>query len=98
MLRTLFWGAVACAGLTSAAVAQQDAYVIGVTGAMTGPSAGTLGPAVEGLRIYVDRLNAAGGVNGRQIKLMLQDDSSEPSKACTLRVSLLNPATARVGY
>ena len=81
MLRTLFWGAVACAGLTSAAVAQQDAYVIGVTGAMTGPSAGTLGPAVEGLRIYVDRLNAAGGVNGRQIKLMLQDDSSEPSKA-----------------
>ena len=80
MLRTMCLGTVACAAMATAALAQ-DAYVIGVTGAMTGPSAGTLGPAVEGLRIYIDRLNAAGGVNGKPIKLVLQDDSSEPSKA-----------------
>ena len=35
-------------------------------GALTGPAAGTTAPPVEGLRLYVDRLNAAGGVNGKQ--------------------------------
>ena len=44
----------------------QEAYVIGLTGAMTGPSAGTLGPAVDGLRLYVEKLNASGGINGRK--------------------------------
>lgn len=59
----------------------QDALKIGLTGALTGPVAGTYAPAVEGLRLYIDRLNKAGGVNGRQIELLLQDDASEPSRA-----------------
>ena len=80
MKKNVMLGAAALAVAAAPATAQ-DAYVIGVTGAMTGPSAGTLGPAVEGLRIYIDRLNAAGGVNGKPVKLVLQDDSSEPSKA-----------------
>jgi branched-chain amino acid transport system substrate-binding protein len=75
-LIVLLTGAV----LAGPAVAQES-YVIGLTGAMTGPAAGTLGPAVEGLRLYVDRLNATGGVNGRKVQLILQDDSAEPSKA-----------------
>ncbi len=62
-------------------VIAQESYVIGLTGGMTGPAAGTYGPAVEGLRLYVDKLNASGGVNGHRIQLILQDDSSEPSKA-----------------
>jgi ABC-type branched-subunit amino acid transport system substrate-binding protein len=61
--------------------AAQDAYVIGVTSALTGPPASTYAPAIEALRLYVDRVNAAGGVNGKQIRLMVQDDSAEPSKA-----------------
>lgn len=61
--------------------AAQDAYVIGLTGALTGPPASTYAPAVEALRIYVDRVNAAGGVNGKKINLILQDDSAEPGKA-----------------
>jgi ABC-type branched-subunit amino acid transport system substrate-binding protein len=61
--------------------AAQDAWVVGITGAITGPSAGTLGPAVDGIRIYIDRLNAAGGIAGKPVKLIIQDDSSEASKA-----------------
>jgi branched-chain amino acid transport system substrate-binding protein len=73
---------VACAASAFALPAvAQDAYVIGLTGAMTGPSAGTLGPAVDGLRLTIEKLNTAGGINGRKIQLILQDDSSEPSKA-----------------
>jgi ABC-type branched-subunit amino acid transport system substrate-binding protein len=59
----------------------QDAYVIGLTGALTGPPASTYAPAVDALRIYIDRVNAAGGVNGRKINLILQDDSAQPGKA-----------------
>ena len=44
----------------------------GLTGALTGPGAGTSGPAVEGLRLYVDRINAAGGIKaGRSISSCL---------------------------
>ena len=59
----------------------QDAYVIGLSGALTGPNAGVYAPVVEGIKLYVDHLNGKGGVNGRQIRLLIQDNSGEPSKA-----------------
>ena len=80
MFKRSFVGAFAAAAVALPAMAQ-DAYVVGLTGAMTGPAAGTTGPAVEGLRLYVDRVNAAGGINGRKIQLILQDDQGEPTKA-----------------
>ncbi len=36
---------------------------------------------MEALRIYIDRVNAAGGINGKKVNLILQDDSAEPGKA-----------------
>jgi branched-chain amino acid transport system substrate-binding protein len=59
----------------------QDAYTIGLTGALTGPPASTYAPAVEALRVYLERVNAAGGINGKKVNLILQDDSAEPGKA-----------------
>jgi len=79
MLRRVMIGLAAVAAFALPAAAQ-DHYVIGLTGAMTGPAAGSLAPAVEGVRIYVDRLNAAGGINGKKVELILQDDAAEPSK------------------
>jgi branched-chain amino acid transport system substrate-binding protein len=67
-------------GLAGPAIAQ-DAYVVGITAALTGPPASTYAPAMDALRIYIDRVNARGGVNGRKINLILTDDSAEPSKA-----------------
>jgi ABC-type branched-subunit amino acid transport system substrate-binding protein len=82
MLKQSLLAAIATVAIALPAAAQET-YTIGLTGAMTGPAAGTLGPAVEGLRIYVEKLNAAGGINGRKVNLILQDDSAEPSKAAT---------------
>jgi len=78
MLRKLAFAAVA---ILAGPAAAQDAYVIGLTGALTGPPASTYAPAVEALRIYIERVNASGGVNGRRIDLLLEDDSAQPSKA-----------------
>jgi branched-chain amino acid transport system substrate-binding protein len=80
MLRKLA-AAAAVAGLIHWPASAQDAYTIGLTGALTGPPASTYAPAVEALRVYLERVNAAGGINGKKIKLILQDDSAEPGKA-----------------
>jgi len=77
--RFLLGGLTVCAIALPAAA--QDAYLVGVTAALTGPPASTYAPAVDALRIYIDRVNAAGGVNGKQIKLMIEDDGAQPSKA-----------------
>ena len=71
------------AGLALMTVASPAAaeIKIGLTGALTGPVAGTYAPAVEGLRLYIDGVNAAGGINGEPIELILQDDGAEPSRA-----------------
>ena len=71
----------ALAASLAAPAAAQDAYVVGITAALTGPPASTYAPAMEALRIYIDRVNANGGVNGKPIKLVFLDDSAQPSKA-----------------
>jgi branched-chain amino acid transport system substrate-binding protein len=81
-------GVLAAAAMALPAAAQ-DAYVVGVSGALTGPAAGTNAPPIEGLRLYVDRLNAAGGVNGKKIQLIVLDDGAEPSKAAANAKRLL---------
>jgi len=80
MLRKLA-GAMLAAAMFAGPAAAQDTYNVGLTGALTGPPASTYAPAVEALRIYIDGVNAAGGVNGKKINLILQDDSAEPGKA-----------------
>ena len=67
----------------------QDAYVIGVTAAMTGPAAATQAPVIEMLRLYVDRLNAKGGINAHRINLLVEDDQAEPSKAAANVIKLI---------
>jgi len=61
----LLLGALTAAAFALSAAAQ-DAYVIGVTGALTGPAAGTNAPPIEGLRLYVERLNAAAASTARR--------------------------------
>jgi ABC-type branched-subunit amino acid transport system substrate-binding protein len=80
MRMTIALAAAGLAGLMGTANAQ-DAYVIGVTSALTGPPASTYAPAMDALRIYLDGVNARGGINGKKINLVIQDDSAEPSKA-----------------
>jgi branched-chain amino acid transport system substrate-binding protein len=82
-------GAAMAAVLLAAPAAAQDAYTIGLTGALTGPPASTYAPAADALRLYVERLNAAGGIAGKKINLILQDDAAEPGKATANAKKLL---------
>ena len=85
-----FAAAVAATGLLPIGAANaQDTYTVGVTAAMTGPGAATQAPVMEMLRIYVDRINAKGGINGHRIKLLIEDDQAEPSKAAANATKLV---------
>ncbi len=80
MMKRFLLAAAASSILALPAVAQ-NAYLVGVTAALTGPASSTYAPAVDAMRIYIDRVNAAGGVNGKKITLMIEDDGAQPSKA-----------------
>ena len=82
-------GAAALALWVQAAPAQ-DSYVVGVTGAMTGPQAGILAPVVEMAGAYVNHINSRGGINGKQVRLVVADDQGEPSRAAANAKKLLS--------
>jgi ABC-type branched-subunit amino acid transport system substrate-binding protein len=79
MLKKILLGTLAIIALAPPAAAQD--YVIGVTGALTGPPSSTYAPAVDAMRIYIDRVNESGGINGHKIRLVIEDDGAQPSKA-----------------
>jgi ABC-type branched-subunit amino acid transport system substrate-binding protein len=71
------------AALQVAPAQAQDAYVVGVSGAMTGPVAAGYAPIVESMKAYLDHVNSNGGVNGKPIRLIVLDDQAQPSRAAT---------------
>jgi ABC-type branched-subunit amino acid transport system substrate-binding protein len=67
----------------AAALAQEGVgkteVVIGQSAALTGPGSALAAPFVQGARLYFDKVNAAGGVNGRKIELVTLDDRGNPA-------------------
>lgn len=61
----------------------QENYVIGMTGDLSGPSAGTYKPLIEGVRVYFDKLNDEGGINGHKIQMVTRDSRSDPNQVVT---------------
>lgn len=60
--------------------AENDNYIIGCTGPLTGDAA-SYGVAVYlGAMLAVNEINAAGGINGVDFQFMMLDDSADPDK------------------
>ncbi|MBP6019595.1 MAG: ABC transporter substrate-binding protein [Burkholderiaceae bacterium] len=49
-----------------------------------------LGPYKNGMLMAVDQINAAGGVNGKQLELIIRDDNSNPGDAVRAAEELLS--------
>ena len=79
------WMVAAMLLLTAQAYAQdgvsKTAVVLGQSVALTGPSATLGAPFAQGAKLYFDRLNSAGGVNGRKVELISVDDMGSPEQA-----------------
>lgn len=61
-----------------------DKVKIGVFMSMTGDTAQFGISSTNGIKMAADEINAAGGINGKQVELDVQDDRSDPSEAATI--------------
>ena len=74
--------------------------VIGVDCPMTGGNAGFGEQLPLGAQMAADEVNAAGGINGKMVKLDIQDDKSDPKEAATIATKFVadESVVASVGY
>jgi len=56
-------------------------YIFGYQTDLSGVARASYAPIAEGFRLYVEGLNARGGVNGHPIKVIYEDDKSKPGLA-----------------
>jgi len=62
---------------------------IGAVLSVTGPASFLGDPEDKTLRLYVNRINQAGGVNGRPIQLIIYDDGGDANRARTFATRLI---------
>ena len=83
--RTKTWAAVAGAtaftALTALSAHAQDTIKIGVSEPLTGAVAASGNYVTNGARIAADVINKKGGVLGKQIELVIEDNKSNPREA-----------------
>ncbi|HYH85209.1 MAG TPA: ABC transporter substrate-binding protein [Pyrinomonadaceae bacterium] len=61
-----------------------DKVKIGVFMSLTGSTAQFGISSTNGIKMAADEVNAAGGINGKQIELLVQDDRSDAQEAATI--------------
>lgn len=72
------------------ALAQQAPIKVGIGIAQTGPLGGGGKPALLGLQMWVDDVNARGGMLGRRVQLIAYDDQSNPANVPGIYSKLLD--------
>ncbi|MGO4395931.1 ABC transporter substrate-binding protein [Variovorax sp. M-6] len=78
--------AVACLGANAAA---QDVIKIGVNQPLTGVVAASGNYVTTGAKIAADEINAGGGINGKKIELVIEDNKSNPTEAANAAEKLI---------
>ncbi|NYT61995.1 ABC transporter substrate-binding protein [Alcaligenaceae bacterium] len=79
---------IAVLGVAATSVWAQDTIKIGeLNSYKTQPA--FLGPYKKGMELAVEQINAAGGVNGKQLELIIRDDNSNPGDAVRVAEELL---------
>lgn len=85
----LTMGLVGC-GSGQGSSGDSDEIVIGAIGPLSG-GASTYGQSVKnGAQIFLDKVNANGGIDGKQVVLKFEDDEADPTKAINAYDKLVN--------
>lgn len=67
-----------------------DTIKIGVAGAHSGDLASYGLPTVNAVRLVVDEVNAKGGINGKKVELLIEDDMCKPEIATNSATKLVS--------
>jgi branched-chain amino acid transport system substrate-binding protein len=82
-LGLLFWLLFSCAK-------KEDAIILGEFGSLTGVTA-TFGKSTQrGIQMAVEEINKSGGINGKLVRVVVEDDQSKPEEAATVVKKLVN--------
>lgn len=82
--------AMACILACGASVHAADSIKIGVQGAHSGDLASYGVPSLNAVKIVADQVNAKGGVLGRQVEVVAQDDQCKPEMATSAATKLIS--------
>ncbi|MFO1059648.1 MAG: ABC transporter substrate-binding protein [Dongiaceae bacterium] len=76
--------------LASLGASAEESYKVGVATGQTGYLAVSDGPALKGLQLAVDEINAGGGIAGKwKIELDIRNTNSEPAQTATVTQQLI---------
>lgn len=94
LLGASFFGLAACDPVYAT-----ETVKIGSVLSITGPASFLGDPESKTLKLYVDKINAAGGVAGKKIELVVYDDGGDANKARTFATRLVedDQVSAMVG-
>lgn len=70
-------------GNTSTSAANGDSILIGEYGSLTGAQATFGKSSDDGVQLAAERVNSTGGINGKKVSIITEDDQSDASKAET---------------
>lgn len=77
-------------GATGGTAAESDVIKIGAVVPVTGDVPALGESAKNGYQLAVDTINASGGILGKQVQIIFEDDENQPSKAPTVAQKLIN--------
>ena len=77
-----------------------NAVIVGQSAVFSGPVADTGNHYRSGIELYFDKVNKAGGVNGRKLQLVALDDAYDPKRTAENTRTLIeqNKVFALIGY
>ena len=73
-----------------------DTIKVGVYGDLTGQTSSFGQSTKNGVELAVDEINNAGGVNGKKIQLVIEDDQGRPEQAKTVVSKLINQIDVKI--
>ncbi|MBA3771208.1 MAG: ABC transporter substrate-binding protein [Ramlibacter sp.] len=92
LARSAIVAALALSGVVAHALdgVTKSSIVLGQSVALTGPGSALAVPFHQGAKLYFDRVNAAGGINGRKIELVTLDDRGNAQQTAANTKKLLD--------
>jgi branched-chain amino acid transport system substrate-binding protein len=88
--RAVFLIAVLASLALAARAANAQEYKIGLVSSLTGPGAFIGDPFAKAAKLAVDRANAAGGINGKTVQLIVYDSEASADKTLVFVKKLIN--------
>jgi branched-chain amino acid transport system substrate-binding protein len=94
-LATLLFGAFACerrdgSGGTTTTPDSGGTILVGVYGDLSGQTSSFGESTRNGVKMAIDEINAAGGINGRKVDMVMEDDQGQSQQASTVVTKLIN--------